>query len=222
MGKVDIKPGDTVARIAGTAGLAPETIWSHPSNAELKDQRDHMDVLAVGDQLSVPEPSVKTVEGNTCRRYRFRRRGVPMRFILQILGAWGSPRKERPYRLIVDGIALEGMTDENGVLRHFLPNAAKAGKLHLDELELDLPIGVLEPKSNLLGVQQRLNNLGFHCLNDAGELGQSTVSALIRFQRLMKLPATGELDDVTRTALNGNHQELNLLSRHLANTEPEL
>lgn len=222
MSKVEIKAGDTVARIAGATGLAPDTIWSHPDNAGLKDQREHMDVLAVGDQLTVPELSVKSVKAETCKRHRFRRRGVPMRFILQVLDAWGNPRKDRPYRLVVDGTPFEGTTDENGVLRHFVPNAAKKGKLYLDELELDLAIGVLEPKSNLLGAQHRLSNMGFHCLSDAGELGRATVLAIRSFQRLMELPVTGELDDETRTALDVNHQELNRLSQRLASLEPDL
>lgn len=221
MAKVDIKAGDTVSRIAGAAGLAPDTIWSHPDNVGLKQERDHMDVLAVGDKLSVPELSVKSVKGATCRRYRFRRRGVPMRLIVQVLDAWGTPRKERPYRLVVDGTPLEGTTDENGVLRQFLPNAAKMCRLYLDELEMDLAVGVLEPKSKLLGVQQRLSNLGLHCLADAGELGRATVLALKRFQRIAEVPVTGELDDATRAALDADHQELNKLSQRLASLEPD-
>ncbi|MEZ5428577.1 MAG: peptidoglycan-binding domain-containing protein [Pyrinomonadaceae bacterium] len=222
MNKLQINPGDTVARIAGATGFAPDTIWSHPDNAQLKDQRDHMDVLAAGDHLTVPDLTVKSLSLVTGKRYRFRLKGVPMRFILQVLDAWGNPRSERSYRLVVDGDPLEGITDENGVLRHFIPNSARTGRLFLDELELELAFGELEPKSTLLGVQQRLSNLGFSCLADAGKMGRDTVLALQRFQRLMGLPETGELDDATRRSLDEHHQQVGLLAQHISSAEPDL
>lgn len=214
-----IAPGDTVSRIAGATGFAPDTIWSHPDNAELRATRDHMDVLGVGDQLTVPDLTLKSVSVAACKRYRFRRKGVPMRLIVQILNVWGDPRKNEPYRLIVDGSPLSGTTDNNGVIREYLPTSASEAKLRLKDLEFDLAIGVLEPKSELLGAQQRLSNLGFPCMADNGEMGQSTLLALIRFQRLAKIEETGRLDNATRDALNNYHQELNRLTQEVSNNE---
>ncbi|WKB55799.1 peptidoglycan-binding domain-containing protein [Eleftheria terrae] len=216
MSTVTISEGDSVVRIAGATGFAPETLWSHPANAELRKRREHMDVLNPGDVLTVPERTPKTVAAATDRRHRFRRRGVPMHFTLQLLDAWGEPRRQRPYRLVVDGRLLEGTTDADGVLRHHLPTTAQRGTLQLDEVELALVFGGLDPKSTLAGVQHRLSNLGFPCAGDAGELGQATRLALARFQRLMELPCTGELDERTRDALDAHHQQLNQLAQHIA------
>ncbi len=210
-----IELGDTVSRVAGETGFAPETIWSHPNNAELKSRREHMDVLGVGDQLYVPDLTPKSMPAVTEKRHRYKRKGVPMRFILQLLDAWGEPRKNRPYKLIVDGEVFEGSTDGIGVLRHYLPTAAKGGTLSIDGLEFDIEIGYLEPKTELLGVQQRLTNLGFPCLGDEGETGQATHIALSRFQMLMHLPVTGEADGKTRDALYDNHEEIGRLAQYV-------
>lgn len=217
MSKRTIERGDTVSRIAGETGFAPETIWEHPSNKELKEQREHMDVLAVGDVLHVPELVPKSLPAATGKRHRYKRKGVPMPFIVQVLDAWGNPRKERKYKLAIDDGLYEGTTDVNGVLRHYLPNAAKGGKLYIDELVFDIGIGHLEPKTKLLGVQQRLTNLGYPCLGDDGEMGQATVIALSRFQRLAGLPVTGELDGATRDALNNHHEEIGRFTEHANN-----
>lgn len=160
MPKLKIAAGDSVARLAGAAGVAPDTVWSHPDNARLKARRDHMDVLAVGDVLTVPEPEAKTQQCATGKRHRFRRHGVPMRFTLQLLDEAGQPRKGRPFRLEVDGTPQEGSTDGDGVVQVYLPTAARQGVLVVDDLMLQLAFGVLEPKSGLAGVRATADQSG--------------------------------------------------------------
>ena len=204
---IEIHQGDSVSRIAAAHGLAPDTIWDHPDNAELKGKRKHMDVLAPGDWLTVPDRRGKTIDCCVDQRHRFRLRGVPMLFQLQLLDAWGKPRADRPYRLLVDGRPYEGTTDEDGVLRQYVHNHARRGRLELDELELDMELGHLDPLSELVGVQQRLTNMGFPCLGDRGEMGQATLTAIERFQALTDLEVTGELDERTREAIGTTYEQ---------------
>lgn len=215
-----IQPGDTVSRIAGATGLAPDTIWQHPDNAGLREKREHMDVLAVGDVLTIPARRRKEVACSTGRRHSFRLKGVPMPFVLQLLDTWGEPRSDRPFRLDVDGLVIEGRTDGRGVLRVYIPNAAKTGTLVVDDLTLTLGFGLLEPADTLHGVQQRLTNLGFPCMEDAGASGGATVRALLRFQRIHGLPTTGTDDEATRRKLGELYRELDKLSAALTEAEP--
>lgn len=203
--------GDSVSRIAEAHGLAPDSIWSHPDNAELRAKREHMDVLGPGDVLTIPERTQRSVRRPTGARHRFRRRGVPMRFVLQLADEWGQARTERPYVLHVDGQRLEGLTDADGVVSRYIPNAARRGRLEIDELTIELVFGGLDPLTELRGVQQRLTNMGLPCVEDRGELGRATVLALRQFQRMIGREPSGELDDGTREAIGEHHRELGTL-----------
>lgn len=215
MPTITITNGDSVTRIAAAAGLAPDTVWTHASNARLKESRDHMDVLAVGDQLTVPDPEPKAEKRATGKRHRFRRHGVPMRFKLQLLDVWGKPRAGAAYRLLVDGETRTGTLDGEGVLSVFVPTTAVKGTLYVDGLELPVLFGELEPKGGLVGIQQRLTNMGYPCTGDAGQIGAATVLALSGFQRMAGLSVTGELDDATRAALHDYHRQQDKLAQRL-------
>ncbi|SMC20190.1 Putative peptidoglycan binding domain-containing protein [Andreprevotia lacus DSM 23236] len=205
-----IVPGDSVSSIAAEAGLAPDTVWQHADNQRLRDQRDHMDVLAAGDTLVVPAREAKEVDCATGQRHRFRRHGVPVRFSVQLLNMSGQAMANRPYKLVIDGaLTLQGDTDGDGMLSVFVPPAARRGTLAVDGVQWPLAFGHLEPDDGLLGAQQRLSNLGFACLHEAGTLGPATRSALRRFQLRAGLAQTGKLDGATRDALARHHREPN-------------
>jgi N-acetylmuramoyl-L-alanine amidase len=216
-----IDQGDSVSRLSERYGLAPDTIWEHPANAKLRSVRSRRDALLPADELVIPDLRAKRVSCPTGGRHRFRRLGVPMLFEIQLFDAYGQPRRQRPYSLDVDGVARQGTTDASGVLREFIPNAAQRGRLVIaDELDEALLFGELDPIETLSGVQRRLTNLGFACMQDAGAPGANTTAALARFQHLCGMPATGALDDATREAVRACHDDPRHLRAVLARNPP--
>ena len=200
-----VKEGDGISSIAFRFGLFPESVWDDPKNRNLKERRKDPNVLFPGDVVYVRDKELKEVEGTTEQRHRFRRKGVPEVLRLRFLDEGGEPRADIPYVLDVDGTLLDGTTDADGVLACRVPPNARHGSLTLGSGEeqevLDLRLGHLDPVTEITGVQGRLDNLGYDCGDELGELGDETRRALCRFQTDHRLPVTGEADDATRQAL---------------------
>lgn len=208
--------GDSVSLLAERHGLAPDTIWGARANEGLRARRARMDVLFPGDEVAIPDRRPKQVACSTDARHRFRRRGVPMLFELQLLDERGAPRAHRDYLLEVDGVRHTGRTDAEGVLRNYIHNGARRGRLTIEgELEREVLFGHLDPIETVSGVQKRLTNMGFPCADDGGELRAATIVALRTFQRLCGLEPTGAIDDATREEIRACHDDPVRLRGHL-------
>jgi N-acetylmuramoyl-L-alanine amidase len=55
----NVVQGDCVLSIAEQYGFFWETVWNHPSNAELKKKREDPAILYPGDVVFVPEKRLK-------------------------------------------------------------------------------------------------------------------------------------------------------------------
>ncbi|MCA9604035.1 MAG: peptidoglycan-binding protein [Myxococcales bacterium] len=216
-----VRRGDSCSSLALRHGLAPDTIWEHPDNDGLRSTRSHMDVLAEGDVIVIPDKRITPVSVATDRTHRFRRRGVPMRFTIHLYDTQGRPYASVPFVLEVDGnrCTIEGVTDGDGKIDCFLPNDSRAGELRFGEGEVrSLRLGHLEPIETVEGVQQRLSNLGFPCLGDGGEMGRATMAALMRFQRWAELDVSGVIDDATKDELRACYEDPNHLRERFERT----
>ena len=69
-----------------------------------------------------------------------------------------------------------------------------------------LVLGALDPTSEISGAQVCLNNLGFYCGPENGELNDDTRDALSAFQDKHKLDVTGDFDQPTLDRLQSMHQ----------------
>ncbi|GAB7531226.1 hypothetical protein PS3A_36380 [Pseudomonas sp. 3A(2025)] len=211
----EVTQGDSVARLAAQYGFFPETLWNHPENAALKALRPSMNVLAPGDVLHIPDKREGQFSCETGQRHVFRRKAVPMLFRVQLLDG-RTPRANRPYRLEVDGQPLEGLTSAQGCIERYIPNAARQGRLVVDDgiVDVKLDFGHMDPVALPAGVRKRLVNLG-HVLPDEAEDvdGAQLAAAFRQFQRRMGLPVTGELDGITRDTLNRCHDEQNAFAQ---------
>ena len=123
---------------------------------------------------------------------------------------YGEPRSNEPYRVSVDGRNLTGgKLDANGSLQVRVPPNAKVATVIVGEPgfeeSFEFQLGALDPLSELSGVQQRLNNLGYDCEFET-ENGESTRAALRAFQRNKGLAASGQVDSPTLEALRGKHE----------------
>ncbi|MFT3766498.1 MAG: peptidoglycan-binding protein [Minicystis sp.] len=201
-----VKRGDCISSIALRYGFAPDTLWQHPGNTALRAKRADPNILLEGDEIFVPDLRLGEVEAVTARRHRFRRVGVPEVFRARFLDWQGRPRAGLAYRFAVDGAPpREGTLDADGWLKEWIPpDGARAEITLLDrgrEERHEALLGHLDPVTEITGVQARLNNLGYRCGPESGELDARTRAALASFQQEHGLEATGEIDDATRGKL---------------------
>jgi N-acetylmuramoyl-L-alanine amidase len=201
-----IQQGESVVGLSERYGFFARTIWDHPRNAELKKKRKDMNVLMPGDVVFIPDLVEKQVAAATGRRHRFRRKGVPAVFRLQVFD-FETPRASQDYTFTVDGRAVEGKTDDRGVLEEYVPPNARAAELVIgpDRHTVSLRFGFLDPMDEPSGVKKRLSNLGYDPGASDGPIDDRARAALRAFQRRFKLPVTGEPDDATLKKLEEMH-----------------
>lgn len=203
----EVKQGDCISSIAYEYGFFPETVWNHPSNAELKNKRKDPNTLCPGDVVVVPDKREKIITKPTGEMHKFRLNNTPALCSLQIFDQ-DDYRANQKYELEVDGIIYKGTTDSQGVLRVGIPPNAKTGKLSIGEdeskAEFNLQFGFIEPPTEMRGVQARLNNLGYECRIN-GRMDDDTRRALREFQFANGLQETGEIDQATLQKLDELH-----------------
>jgi len=202
-----VQQGECLSSIGRKYGLFWRTIWEHPNNARLKNQRKDPNVLKPGDVLFVPDRQEKEAAAATESRHRFLVKGTPAEFRLRLLRE-GEPRAGIAYVLEIEGQQFLGRTDNDGLIQHFIDPRATEGRLILrDGQEIyPLQLGHLDPLDNVTGVQQRLINLGFYGGPVDGRMTPDTQAALRAFQQDRGLDASGELDRPTQDALKDYHQ----------------
>jgi hypothetical protein len=203
-----VRQGECISSIAFSYGFLPETIWNHPRNMELKQRRKEANVLYQGDKLWIPDLREKQESRPTDAKHVFRRKAVPEIMRVVLLDSNDQPRRNLPCVLTVADKTNRGTTDENGALLCSIPPDAQKATLLLGEdadEEITILLGHLDPVTEIVGVQARLQNLGFECGAIDGILGPRTLAALHLFQRKNDVPTTDEIDDVTRDMLVQRH-----------------
>ncbi len=206
MGNTTIVLGDSIPSIAKKSGFFWETIWNRPENASVKGKRKDPNVLFPGDEVFVPDLALRTETRGTNARHKFKLKGEQVKFKLQLL-MMGEPRKNEAYTLLVDGKSYSGTTDGEGKIEQVVPADARSGTLTLRGGKEKYPvrIGHLNPIDEVSGVQQRLNNLGFHAGDEGGQMNDSLKAALTAFQTKYKLNPSGEIDDATKAKVAECH-----------------
>lgn len=213
-GEYVVSEGECISSIAMKTGHFWEKIWNDAANEELKEVRKDPNLLLPGDRVTIPEKTEKQEPGETEQRHRFERKGEPSQ-INMVIEENGEPRANQPYELVVDDrLTRTGTTDPNGRLIENIPGISKRAVLKVgppeegpadDIVTYDLDLGAVYPITELAGVQQRLENLGYAPGPIDGEWGPRTAQALRDFQEDNDLPVTGELDDATRDKLEEVH-----------------
>lgn len=207
-----VRAGESVVSLAERYGLFAPTIWNAAENAELRASRPDMNTLLPGDELFIPDRQMKPETVVTDARHRFRRKGVPAYFRIQLYD-FGEPRAHQKFSLAIEGGAtIEGSSDGDGVVKTQLPPNVQSGRLTIgeDEFVVELSFGQLDPLSEVSGVQQRLTNLGYDCGPADGQLNSRTKAALRAFQLAQDrhLEVTGELDHATVARIEELHDEV--------------
>lgn len=230
-----VKQGDCISSIAFEHGFFPDSIWNDPENSELKEKREDPNILFPGDVVQIRDKKARDESCATEKKHRFKRKGVPAKFRIRVMlepeeddeteqgtsseqelqtndqqARHDQPRKNVPYTLEIDSLRLSGATDEQGYIEHDIPPDAKSGKLILEpgtpaETQFPLQLGRLDPISEIRGVKQRLNNLGFDCGDETDELTSNLEMAVRSFQEYCGLERNGQVDATTRNRLKEEH-----------------
>lgn len=203
---IKVTPGDSIPSIAADTGHFWETLWNLGANAELKAKRKNPNILAPEDEVTVPPIRVKDFSCATDTRHSFIRKGIPAKLKMQLF-LLGEPRRNEKYTLVLDDKAINGTTDGDGNLEHYIKPNAKGGKLLLNGGKEEYPvrIGHLNPIDTTSGVKQRLNNLGYNCGDESDDESAQFKEAVIQFQGDHQLNPTGEVDAATRSKLESLH-----------------
>jgi hypothetical protein len=202
-----VKSGECITSIADEFGFFWDTVWNDPSNAELVLKRGNPNTLVAGDIVVIPDKRFRQVECETGAIHRFRKKGIPAQIRLRFLDG-DRPRANETYTIDIDGVVATGLTNADGELRISVPANSKKGFITIgpDGERIELRVGELEPATELKGVQDRLNNLGYDCGDVTGSMNDPTRKALMQFQGVMGLEETGVADEVTISALQSMHE----------------
>ena len=206
--QITARAGDCVLSIADKHGLFWETVWDDPENAELKEKREDPMVLVKGDIVSVLDLRPREESIQTEGTHQFRRKGIPCKIRVRF-SRNDEPRAYESFRAEVDGMTIEGKTDDDGILELYVSPKIKEITVILGEGKKTtthtLQIGKLDPIEEISGVNSRLMNLGF-LQEDCGEKWtEASRAGLRQFQTMVDLEPTGELDNETREALCEEH-----------------
>jgi N-acetylmuramoyl-L-alanine amidase len=187
-----VRHGECISSIADRHGLFWQTVWS--ANPKLKETRADPNRLAPGDVVIIPDRQAKHESCACDQRHRFKRKGTPAKLKI-VLEEDGVPLKNAAYLLRVDGEPpREGRTDGTGLLDEWISPGAERAVLEVGDVVYELDLGGMNPIDDLIGVQSRLQNLGFYSGGLDGLIGPLTRAAVREFRSLVQLPEGEDID----------------------------
>jgi hypothetical protein len=106
-----IVAGDCLYAIGAGEGIPWQKIWNHPNNAELKRKRSNPNIMLPGDVLFIPEPEIRTKQGETDKQHRFVMKATLAKLRLRIVKPDVS-RITHDQRTITFGFDKDVVTDD--------------------------------------------------------------------------------------------------------------
>jgi hypothetical protein len=178
-----VEEGEWISKLAKWYGIPDwKTIWNHPNNSKLREERESPNILFPGDKVFIPEIETKEESGATEKEHKFVIKDDKIIFQTTILDEDNKPRPDVPYTLKVDKIKFEGKTDSNGLIKHPIPKNAEEAFLEIDDQIIEIQLGYLDPIETVMGLQARLYNLGYEPGEVDGIYGEKTTKAVKTFQ----------------------------------------
>lgn len=204
-----IKKGECLSSLSSRFGFHdPDTIHSHPDNAQLKQKRSNPNVLARGDKVSIPKKEEKTEQIATEQRHTFKTKGLRTHLRLLVEDFEGNALADKAYELTVGSETFDGKTDAAGLVEQMIPATETKGRITIwldnnksSAVVWPLEIGSLEPHDETRGMQARLNNLGFSCGKVDGIVGPKTKAAVKAFKSKNGLADNDTVDDATKNKI---------------------
>jgi len=212
-----VKQGDCLYRIAKQYGFADwRTIYDHADNEAFRAKRPNPNVIFPGDEVAIPDKDTKQVVLPTTAKHKLRVKRPKVMLRVKVQDELGEPLAGKQFELAFGEDLHEGTTDGDGVLEAKVRPTDEVGELTVwgsgdreaERWTWSIRVGHLDPVEELVGVRQRLNNLGYYCEPTGDEPDDSLRYAVKGFQRIEGLEATGEVDDATRSKLVELHGDV--------------
>ena len=206
-GKIHIvKQGETLSSITKKYGFSDwRKIYNHADNAEFRRKRTDPHIIYPGDKVTIPEKTVKEESGATEQTHRFQTKEDRLWLRIAFKDAGNQPVANTPYRLELGGKTIKAATDGEGLLDKEIPPQVKDAILIIEDQEIFLKIGYLDPIDTITGWQGRLNNLGYKAGEADGEESAETRSAIEEFQCEHDLKVDGIAGPATQAKLKKVH-----------------
>lgn len=203
-----IAAGEDLASLAETYAFSQwATIYDHPRNDALREQRPNPFALCEGDQVWIPAKEPKTHRCQTGQLHSFCIRRARTRVRLTMVADDDRPYAECKYVLKVGGETFEGTTDADGTLVHEVPIAETKGTLTLwipeaeEPEQYELQLGGLSSVTTKDGIEQRLGNLGLLAEDGDDTALLAAINDLRRRHGQEPVDALDAVDPVTRAAV---------------------
>src|SRR5215831_6546443 len=142
-----------------------KSIYNHPENSSLKQQRPDPNLLHPGDRVFIPDLQPKELAAASDKLHTFVKKSQKLTLHLIVRDENEQPLASKPWKLELDGKKYSGTTDADGALKQDvpIPTSSEAGKLECEGYHYPVRLGHLNPIDEISGVKQRLANLGFDC-----------------------------------------------------------
>ncbi|HEV3331703.1 MAG TPA: peptidoglycan-binding protein [Bryobacteraceae bacterium] len=208
-GTYTVKQGDHLSKIAKEFGFSDyHTIWDHPNNAALKQQRSNPSVLYPGDSLFIPDRQQRLESRNTDKLHQFQAKKPALKLRLALEDAYEKPIANAPCILAIGSDSRNVTTDGSGKIEQDIPPdvhdailVVQDEQTPLNNTQIEIKIGDLDPVEEISGQIARLDNLGYF----AGDVNQpdqkAFESAVEEFQCDQGLTVDGICGPVTQAKL---------------------
>jgi hypothetical protein len=208
-----VKQGDYLPKIAAENGFYDYlTIWDHAENKQLKDKRKNPNVLAPGDDLFIPDKTLKQESGATGKTHRFKVKPGKLLLRLVLEDLYWKPIANAKCELHVDGALFQVVSLADGKIETEIPATAqqaelvvKDGETALKNVKLKIEIGHLDPVEEVSGQKARLSNLGYYLGALDKDDASQFKSAVEEFQCDQGLTVDGDCGPQTQAKLKLIH-----------------
>lgn len=201
-----IAPGEHLSRVAGQRGFRGYgPLWDHPANQGLRQRRVNPHILAVGDQVHVPELELREVDRGTEQRHRFKVDLRPLSLRVQFQRWDRAPRSGVPATVLLDGKSAPAQALAPAGLAVVVEALTDRCRIGFPTEELLLRLGFLQPADTVAGYRERLTNLGYEAGDSDNPSDYQLRSAIEEFQCDEHLSVDGKVGPKTRAQLVLRH-----------------
>jgi len=205
--------GDCLSSLAEQHNLKDwRSIYHHPQNGALQQERPNPNVLAPGDRVYVPDRDTQAKDAATDMKHTYvlARDQTTLRIVAA--DEDGKPYQQLDYQLTIGKEVLKGKTDDQGKVQHIIDAGETSAVFTLwwpgpplRRCTWRMQLGHLDPVTKVTGIQARLNNLGHKAGPVDGVLGPETRAAVRSFQEKYHLAVDGDPGPITQSKLEAMH-----------------